>query len=101
MGVLQKRISIFIGPADQNGNIPMDYVHTEAVDLSGFGRRKATRVSHIRLDEETQEWVATLLDGAEIARHRLRSRVVAQEACVIANMVDRGEQVPGGPRIAK
>lgn len=88
-----KNLKIFVGSAD--GKTEINFVHTDAIDTSKFGPKQAPRVSDVELDELTQEWVARLRDGREIARDPIREVVIQKERVIIDGMLSRGEPIPG------
>lgn len=93
---MPKYVDIFVGPADEKGEVPLVYVHSDAVNMAAFGTREAPKVSHIHFDPVSQDWYATLLDGKEIARNASRAVVVEEEKHVIDDMFARGDFIPGG-----
>ena len=63
---------------DKEGNI--HGLSSDLMDgLSFLGPKTVARVSNIIFDHAGQEWVACAVSGAIIARHPIRSRVVALE----------------------
>ena len=93
---MPKIIEVFVGPSDMHGVVPLVYVHADPVSMPRFGVKEAPRVSNVRFDFGTQEYVGELLDGREIARNEKRSAVTDTEHAVISSMFARGEEVPGG-----
>lgn len=91
---MPKEINIFVGPSI-DGQIEINYVHTDDIDTSMCGAKVAPRVSDVEFDTETQEWVARLLNGQEIARHVNREQVIADERKIIDGMIERQEAIPG------
>ena len=59
-----------------------------------MGKKEVTRASDVEFDHENQQWVATLMDGTEIARNELRDKVLETERMVIENMLASGEPIP-------
>ena len=72
----------------------ISYLHQEALDLEMFGKKSVTRASDVEFDGEAQEWVATLMDGTEIARDKSRDRVLEREREHIEGLLSRGEPIP-------
>ena len=72
----------------------MEYLHTDSAALGLFGPKRVTRASDVEFDHSRQEWVATLRDGREIARHPERDEVLRQERRVIEDMLAHRECVP-------
>ena len=73
------------------------YLHSDVLPMDKFGRKEVDRASDVEFDAISQEWIATLMDGREIARHSIRDEVLKQERSVIDDMLARGEQIPGVP----
>lgn len=73
----------------------MEYLHADVVSLHKFGSKQVRRASDVEFDHSRQEWVATLMDGREIARDANRDTVLRVEREVIEDMLVRGESVPG------
>jgi len=90
---MSERLTILVGPADTNAAVPLEYLHTELLDTRPFGHKEAPRVSDVEFDPETQEWVARLLDGCEIARDVSRDQVIRAERRIITDMAMRGEKI--------
>jgi len=88
-----KKISIFVGPA-QEGAVPLVYLHTEAIDLSGLGLKEAPRVSDIEFNTTTQQWEARLLDGTLIATGNSRDELINAERLYIDEKFRKGEEIP-------
>jgi hypothetical protein len=110
-----KTFRVFISP---DGTVEFLYTdHFADGDLGPLQVRRASEVEYddgMELspvyDEDSGEiltwqnalarkpaWVATLLDGREIARHVRREEVLKRERAVIEAMLAAGELVPMGP----
>jgi hypothetical protein len=59
-----------------------------------MGKKEVVRASDVEFDHDNQEWVATLMDGTEIARDKMRDKVLEVERFVIENMLAAGHAVP-------
>ena len=70
------------------------YLHEDRFAHASDTPLEARRASDVEFDAARQEWVATLNDGREIARHPLRSEVLKQERAVIDAMLIAGEPIP-------
>lgn len=93
-----KKVRFFIrkgDPGNPKGS-EVVYIHNDAVARMFSGSKTSPKVSDIRFDDPSQEWVAYLRDGREIFRHKERDSVVSGEAKVIEGMFARGEYIPGG-----
>jgi len=79
-----------------SGGNKISFLHSDGVHLNTEGLKKTvTRVSDVEYDHNTDEWVATLRDGTEIARNKLRDAVLAREREVIDQMKRQGTPIPG------
>ena len=76
------------------GGTNAQYLHEDRFAHASETRLEAARASEVEFDDATQEWVATLNDGREIARHPLRTEVLLQERAVIDAMLIAGEPIP-------
>lgn len=75
----------------------MTYLHAEALNFPGMGAKQVTRASDVEFDHVAQQWIATLMDGREIARDVSRDAVLRTERSVIDGMLARGEPIPTLP----
>lgn len=82
--------NIDIGPDGRE----VRYLHTDRYDFSEFGPKVCRKVSHVRFEDGTQEWVGRLSDGREIARSPTYAGCVDQERIEIDRMVAAGEEIP-------
>lgn len=78
------------------GAVEATYIHNDSIAALFKGKKEAPKVSHVRFDEDKQEWFAILRDGREIARDVKRDAVVQKEAAIINGMFAKGEFIPGG-----
>lgn len=88
---------VFIKAGSESpGTIEATYIHSDGIAELFKGKKEAPKVSHVRFDENKQEWFAILRDGREIARDKKRDVVVQKEAAIISEMFARGDFIPGG-----
>ena len=83
-------VKLFVSEGGQQ----VTYLHSDKVVLPNMGRKEVVRASDVEFDHDNQEWVATLMDGTEIARDKLRDKVLEVERLVIENMLAAGHAVP-------
>ena len=92
----------------------LEYLHVDG--LESLGEQHIRRASEVEFDDGHDDetlvdrltgevigatallvrepaWIATLMDGTEIARHPLRSEVLRMERAVIEDMLVRGEPI--------
>ena len=58
-------------------------VYTEEIPLEEFGPLEVSRASGVEFDPASQEWVARLPEGEEIARGKSRAEVLRKEVEVL------------------
>ncbi len=88
-----KTLKMFV--KGSNHVVTTSFVHTDKIDISKNGPKRAPRVSDVEFDTNSQEWVARLRDGKEIARNLIRETVIADERVIIDGMMERKEPIPG------
>ena len=86
-----------------NADGSFEHLHADSLDAAPFpGAARVRRASNVEYDDgltppplrREPAWVATLLDGREIARHPRRAEVLRVERLVIDGMLERGETIP-------
>jgi len=88
--IYSMKVKLFVS----GGGNQVSYLHSDKVQLSQMGKKEVVRASDVEFDHDKQEWVATLMDGTEIARDKFRDRVLEVERLVIENMLAAGRPVP-------
>ena len=76
------------------GGSEISYLHTDKIDLSKQGRKIVTRASDVEFCHDSQEWIAKLNNGKEIARSFSRDKVLQTEREVIEQMLIDGICIP-------
>ena len=75
----------------------VQYLHEDQFAHASDTPLDARRASDVEFDAATQQWVATLNDGTEIARHPRRAEVLNRERTIIDAMLIAGESIPAIP----
>lgn len=84
-------LKVFLG----KGGGDLTYLHTDAVDMSRFGKKRVQRASDVEFNEGTQKWQARLNNGEVIAESEIRQEVLDAERVYIDSLLEKGEMVPG------
>lgn len=65
-------------------------LHVDSLGLRNLGRIGSRRVSNVEWDEQRQEWVAVLVNGAEIAAGPDRGEVLEEEVRHVNQRITAG-----------
>lgn len=65
-------------------------LHNDDLDFGALGKLHVRRASHVEFDEERQEWVATLVNGEEVASSRYRASALTGEVEYLSRKIEDG-----------
>ena len=69
-------------------------LYSDALNIFDHGKATVCRVTDVEFDNDTQDWVATIIKtGQEIARGKSRENVLEIEAIVVSDLLFLGHNL--------
>lgn len=73
----------------------MEVIHNGEVSCKDLDISESIKCTEVWHDHETDEWVSELRNGVEICRCKTKEEAVAIEHGILAEMLMKGEKLPG------